>query len=275
MFFERRKDRRRTRSIRGHLLRLARANRMKQLGAATLALMLASGVTFARCGPNSITGPDSGPQPGRGGGRGDIVSTGDVTGTVPNLASVKVEDDPQLVQSNPDFQTSTRTTFPVTEVQHNPCVVPNEDPVLNGYETVYEKLAMDDLTLKYKLRRWRDTRGVYATARAAYDDDNDPATPPRMILVRYRNLTKTLDRFEVGPAGLPFTSEQEAMMHLERLSPEHGMKYGPYDDRTDDDDDSHYMHGAGDDLFVYARDFIKIDQNGVAKQQTTFRSDCR
>lgn len=265
-------DRRQSRSLSGHLRRLAKANRLKQVGVATLAVVLVSGAVFARCGTEGITGPGQAPsQAGGPKAHGDLLPTD----PVPNLVSVQVADDPQLVQSDPDFQTSTTTTYPVTEVAHNPCVIPNEDPVLNGTETVHEKLAMDNLTLKYKLRRWRDTRGVAATVRAPYDDDNNPATPPRMILVRYRNLNKMLDRFEVGPAGLPFTSDQEEMIHLERLSPEHGMKYGPYDDRTDDDDDSQYVHGAGDDLFVFARDFIRIDQNGVTKQQTTFRSECK
>jgi hypothetical protein len=273
MLSERGKDRRRSRSFRGHLQRLARANRLQQLGMGTLALALISGITFARCNSSSLTGPETSAK--SSGIKGDLVSGGEVLESVPNLPSAKIEDDPDLVKTNPDFSTSTRTTFFVTEVAHNPCVVPNEDPVLTGYETVYEKLAMDDLTLKYKLQRWRDTRGVAATAKAAYDDDRNPATPPRMITVRYRNRNRALDRFEVGPAGLPFTSEQEEVIYLERLSPEHGMKYGPYDDREDDDDDRGYQHGPGDDLFVFARDFVRIDKNGVAKQQTTFRSECK
>jgi hypothetical protein len=134
---------------------------------------------------------------------------------------------------------------------------------------------MDNLTLQYKQQTWKDTRGVFATVATYWDDDNNPATPPKAVLVRYRNRTKTLDKFTVGPAGLPFSSDQESTMLLERLSPEHGMKYGPYDDREDDDDDSHYVHGAGDDLFVYARQAVYIDQNGVVREKTVFRTECR
>jgi hypothetical protein len=233
--------------------------------------MLAVGGALAGCGANSMTAPDEGgakspftaPQH-------DLVGTGVVT----NLVPLKSEQDDATAQASPDFATSTETTFPVTETVTNTCHN-FETPVLTGFMKVREKLSMDDLTLKYNMRTWKDTRGVFATAQTYWDDDNDPATPAKPILVRYRNRTNTLDMFQVGPAGLPFTSDQESVMLLERLSPEHGMRYGKYDDREDDDDDRDFRHGQGDDLFVYAKQRVSVDKNGVAREQTVFRTECR
>jgi hypothetical protein len=235
---------------------------------------LAAAGAFVGCSANGITTPGSGdggssmaPAPSA---RPDLLGTGTVTKLVP----LKEEEDPMLAAANPDFATSTETTFPVTETVTNSCYN-NETPVLNGWLKVREKIAMDNLTLKYKQQTWKDTRGVFAGAAASWDDDHDAATPKRVGLVRYRNRTQTLDKFTVGPAGLPFASDQESVMLLERLSPEHGMKYGPDDDREDDDDDREYRHGAGDDLFVYARQAVYIDQNGVTREKTVFRTECR
>jgi lipoprotein-anchoring transpeptidase ErfK/SrfK len=233
--------------------------------------LLAVGGTVAACSANGITGPsDGGGMSPSASANHDLLGTGVIT----SIASVKTEEDPAVSQANPDFATSTETTFPVTEAVTNTCYN-NETPILNGFLKQREKIAMDDLTFKYKLQTWKDTRGVFATATTYYDDDHDPATPPRQMLVRYRNRTNTLDKFEVGPAGLPFSSDQESVMFLERLSPEHGMKYGPYDDREDDDDDREYRHGAGDDLFVYARQAVTVDKNGVQREKNVFRTECR
>jgi hypothetical protein len=204
------------------------------------------------------------------GARPDLIGTGVVTKLVP----LKVEEAPEVAEANPDFVTATETTFPVTETVTNSCYN-NETPVLNGWMKVKEKIQMDNLTLKYKQQTWKDTRGVFAGATASWDDDHDDATPKRVGIVRYRNRTQTLDKFTVGPAGLPFASDQESVMLLERLSPEHGMKYGDRDDREDDDDDREYRHGPGDDLFVYARQAVYIDQNGVTREKTVFRTECR
>jgi hypothetical protein len=236
--------------------------------------LLAAGGAFVGCSANGITTPGSGDggsgMSPKAGARPDLVGTGVVTKLVP----LKEEEDPLISAANPDFSTSTETTFPVTETVTNTCYN-NETPVLNGTMKVREKISMDNLTLQYKQQTWKDTRGVFATVATYWDDDNDASTPPKPVLVRYRNRTKTLDKFTVGPAGLPFASDQESTMLLERLSPEHGMKYGPYDDREDDDDDSHYVHGQGDDLFVYAKQAVYIDQNGVVREKTVFRTECR
>jgi hypothetical protein len=53
------------------------------------------------------------------------------------------------------------------------------------------------------------------------------------------------------------------------------MRYGKYDDREDDDDDRYYRHGLGDDLHVYARVSVRVDRNGVSREKTTFRTECR
>jgi hypothetical protein len=251
----------------------SRRTRTQAIRALALAVLTAGG-TFAACSANGITAPGAGDggssMAPSSGARPDLIGTGTVTKLVP----LKVEEAPEVAEANPDFTTSTETTFPVTETVTNSCYN-NETPVLNGWLKVREKISMDDLTLKYKQQTWKDTRGVFAAAASSWDDDHDEATPNRVGLVRYRNRTTTLDKFTVGPAGLPFSSDQESVMLLERLSPEHGMKYGPYDDREDDDDDREYRHGAGDDLFVYAKQAVYIDKNGVTREKTVFRTECR
>jgi hypothetical protein len=234
------------------------------------ALVVAGGA-FAACQSSGITSPSSG-----GGSMSPKASSGDLVGTgvVTKLVPLHRDEDPEVAKANPDFATTTETVFPTTEVVVNSCHN-DEAPVLNGFLKVREKLAMDDLTLKYKLQTWKDTRGVFATATTYYDDDNDPSTAPRTMVVRYRNRTTTLDQFVTGPAGLPFASDQESLMFLERLSPEHGMRYGKYDDREDDDDDRDYRHGQGDDLLVYVRQSIYVDKNGVQREKNVFRTECR
>lgn len=238
--------------------------------------VLAAGGTFVGCSAHGITAPgsESGNMSPTSGPSHDL-GMGGVT-SVTKLVPVKVEEDESVARANPDFVTTTETTFPVTEVVTNPCY-DNETPILNGTFKMRERIAMDDLTLQYKMTTWKDTRGVAASVLStrAYDDDYDDATPPRQLTVRYRNRTNTLDKFTVGPAGLPFASDQESVMLLERLSPEHGMHYGKYDDREDDDDDREYRHGPGDDLFVYARQAVYIDKNGVTRERTVFRTECR
>jgi hypothetical protein len=255
------------RTTKHHLSRRVSAQSIRAIAIA----MIAVGGTMAACSASGITSPSS--------GGGDLAPVGGSsktlgTGLITNLVPLKTEVDPDIERNSTDFSTSTETTFPYTETVTNSCWN-NETPVLNGYLKQRERIVMDDLTLKYKMQTWADTRGVAATAPAWYHDDDDPATPPRQIMVRYRNKTQTLDKFEVGPAGLPFSSDQESRMHLERLSPEHGMKYGHHDDRHDDDDDRGYRHGPGDDLFVYARTRVYVDKNGNQREKTEFRTECR
>jgi hypothetical protein len=251
--------------------KLARRTAGRTTRAIALAF-LAAGGTFAACRAGGITSPTD-----EGGGISPKSSSGDLigTGVVANVVPVKVEEDEAVAQANPDFSTTTETTFPVTEFITNTCHN-DETPVLNGYLKQREKISMDDLTLKYKLQTWKDTRGTFATATTTWEEDDGYGHKTlRTGIVRYRNRTTTLDKFVTGPAGLPFASDQESVMYLERLSPEHGMHYGKYDDREDDDDDRDYRHGAGDDLFVFARQSLYVDKNGVTRQKTEFRTECR
>jgi hypothetical protein len=257
--------------IKGRMSRRAATQAIRVFAVA----VLAAGGTFAGCSAHGITAPgaESGSMsPSSGASR--TLGVGGVTETVTNLVPLKEDEDESVAQANPDFVTSTETTFPMTEFVVNTCYN-DETPILNGYLKQRETIKMDDLTLQYKMQTWKDTRGVAANSTASYDDDGNPLTPARRLTVRYRNLGTTLDKFTVGPAGLPFSSDQESVMHLERLSPEHGMRYGPYDDRDDDDDDRYYRHGQGDDLFVYARVTVRVDRNGVSREKTTFRTECR
>jgi hypothetical protein len=260
------------RMIKGRISRRTATTAIRVIAVA----VLAAGGTFVGCSAHGITAPGA-----EGGSMSPsapsrTLGVGGVTETVTNLVSVREEEDESIAKANPDFVTSTETTFPMTEFVVNTCYN-NETPILNGYLKQRERIQMDDLTLKYKMTTWKDTRGVAAAATStnAYDDDRDDATPPRQLTVRYRNRGTTLDKFTVGPAGLPFSSDQESVTWLERLSPEHGMRYGKHDDREDDDDDRYYRHGQGDDLFVYARQSVYVDKNGVTREKTVFRTECR
>jgi hypothetical protein len=234
--------------------------------------VLAAGGTFAACSASGITSPSSqGAEISPMERSGDLIGTGIVTNIVP----VRIEEEESVAMSDPDFATSPETKFPYTETVTNSCYN-NETPVLNGYLRQREKLKMDDLTMKYRMKTWKDTRGVIAAATATWEeDDGNGHKTKRTGLVRYINKTKTLDKFETGPAGLPFSSDQEERMHLQRLSPEHGMKYGHDDLREDDDDDRDFRPGPGDDLFVYARRRLYVDNNGVTREKAEFRTECR
>jgi hypothetical protein len=258
------------RAVKGDFSRRTRTLAIRAIAVA----VLAAGGTFAGCSANGITAPNDGEGMSPVSGPQRTLGVGGVTGTVTKLVPLKEDEDPAIAQANPDFATTTETTFPTTEFVTNTCHN-EETPILNGYLKMRERIAMDDLTLQYKMQTWKDTRGVFATAATYWDDDDDASTAPKPVLVRYRNRTTTLDKFTVGPAGLPFASDQESVMYLERLSPEHGMRYGKYDDREDDDDDSHYRHGQGDDLFVYVRQAVYVDKNGVTREKTVFRTECR
>lgn len=248
----------------------------RSAAARLVAIAVLGGAIAVGCNAHGLTAPgaEGGPRDPMSHGGGGLGTDG-LTELVVELVPLKREDDPEIANANPDFVTSTETVFPWTEAVTNSCVTPMETPVLNGTYKVREKLAMDDLTLKYKLQTWKDLRGVYATVTTYYDDDHDPSTAPKKQLVRYRNKQRTLDYFETGPAGIPFASNQESTLWLERLSPEHGMRYGPYDDRDDDDDDRDYRHGPGDDLFVYAQQRVTVDKNGATREKTVFRTECR
>lgn len=213
-----------------------------------------SGTAFAACRGSDIAGPSSPSASAPAGGRphGDVLP-----GDIPELPSLFGKEDEQVAQANPDFVTTTETTFETTEAVYNPCM--NETPVMNGFIRVRSKTKVDGLTLQYKLQTWKDTRGVAATATAYWDHDGDPATPMQPYTVRYHNRENALDKFEVGPAGLPFRSIQESRIWLQREGDPHK---------------SATILG-GDDLFVFASQKVVVDQNGIVHEKFQYRTECK
>lgn len=206
----------------------------------------ASSATFAACNASDIAGPStptaSAPRPS--------ATVGGITELIP----VKSLESEAVALANPNFQTSTKTIFPTTQVIHNPCM--NETPILNGHIKVYEKLQLNGVTLKYDMHGWWDTRGVAATATAYHDDDGDPATPMKEYTVNYHNKQSDFDRFMWGPAGLPFQSYQESKIHLRR---EH---------------DPRKTIVGGDDLFVHTSMRFMVDENGTHHEKLQYRTEC-
>jgi hypothetical protein len=221
------------------------------------------GTTFAACQSSSITGPaeSSTGTISRHDSYDDDDHDGDdddgLIGTIVNLLPSKKEISDDDALRDPDFVEATETTFPTTEAVYNVCM--NESPVLNGYIKVKTKLVLDEGTMKYKLRSWKDTRGVYATVKKYRDHDNNALTPPEEYLVKYHNKQVYLDEFEVGPAGLPFESEQEDIIWLQREGRDDGVL------ATD----------KGDDMFVYARQKVKVSSSGHSYEKFTHKTECK
>lgn len=224
-------------------------------------LAVAVGVTaftVHACSQN-VTGPASSFAPSSRDGHGELISV-----EVPLLATTSRKETDDEARANPDNLLATETTFPVTETVTNTCYN-METPVLNGYLKQRERIKIaDDLSMKYQFDTWKDTRGVYATATTTWDDDDDPSTAPKVIQVRYRNNEQTIDHFSTGPAGLPFESLQEDRIWLQRFGPEHKGE-----------DEYTYRARPGDDLFVYVKERVRVDNNGATRTERVFRTECR
>ncbi|HVE77683.1 MAG TPA: hypothetical protein VNA89_02420, partial [Gemmatimonadaceae bacterium] len=176
---------------------------------------------------------------------------------VVNLVSTQKLVSEEVASADPDYIESTHTQFETTDPVHNPCR--NETPVLVGKMRVHSRLVFDGLTLKYRLRSWKNTKDVYAEATTYEDHDNDPLTPAEAKKVLYVNQSRELDEFDVGPAGLPFESDQESRIHLVRTREAAGVL------ATD----------PGDDLFVYARQRVRVNESGVTHEKIEFRTECK
>lgn len=216
-----------------------------------VALLLGGGLssaTFGACNTGDITGPSaptaSAPKP-----------SGNLTGEIVELVPLTSTESEAVAMADPNFTTSTKTTYPTTQVIYNYCM--NETPVLNGHVKIYEKLQMNGVTLKYDMHAWWDTRGVAASATAYYDHDGDPATPMQSYVVNYHNKQSDFDKFVVGPAGLPFVSRQGSRIHLKREGDTRKTIFG------------------GDDMYVYASMRVVVDQNGVVHEKMEYRTECK
>ncbi len=231
-----------------------------------LTAALLGGGTLTACNASSITGPSSlGEQ---------AMSTG--PSLTPNLLTASDDSDSdsdnwtrhepehrkktqEEANADPDYTNTVETTFPVTEVVMNTCR--NELVVLNGYLKSRLKTQVDPLGgMRVQLNEHKDTRGVYGEYRyeESYWDDHDNSWKKRSRVVRYHNKEMLLDQFKVGPAGLPFQSHFNSVMHLEREGP-----------------DPFYVKRYGDDLFVHVNEIVKIGTNGVPYVKYEYRTDCR
>ena len=252
MGIERRSGERVRYTFRKYLKRWIDLSLPRKIVASVVVAAGVGGTSFAACRGSDIAGP-SAPTASAPSVPGPSRSL--VDAEVPELPSLFAKEDEEIAKANPDFVTSTETTFETTEAVYNECA--NEMPVLNGYIKTREKTSFDGLTLRYKLHVWKDTRGVAATATAYWDDDNDELTPKKAYTVRYHNQERAFDKFEVGPAGLPFKSFQQSRIHLRR------------------EGDSRKQFPGGDDLFVYASHKIIVDANGVTHERFQFRAECK
>jgi hypothetical protein len=179
----------------------------------------------------------------------------------PLVESERHEKTDDEVEADEGFRTATETTFPVTEAMYNTCV--NELVVLNGTQKERMVLESDGLTLKFKLRVFKDTRGVAATTDVWVDDDHNEFTPRVKKTVRYHNKNRYLDEFRAGPVdGLPFRSKQESVIWLQR---EGGWRHDGWDTNR----------RFGDDLFVFFSNEVKISQSGIVREETKFRTECK
>lgn len=247
--------------------RWIRLSTARRIAAIALSAAVLGGATATACDSSAITGPAAIDE-----------ETGLVGGSAPSgtLLSTSDDDDdsrytyhkPEHKRKNqdeanadPDYTTTTETTFPVTEAVYNTCR--NEGPiVLNGYLRSRVRIDADPLgSLRFQLREYKDTRGVYGdyTYDEDYYDDHDNSWKKRTHVVRYHNREFLLDQFKVGPAEAPFRSEFISKMHLQREGHDHRDDEMP----------------TGDDLYVFVKQIMKIDTNGQLVVQHKFETDCK
>lgn len=220
----------------------------------------AGGTTFAACRGDDVTGPPTsevahGPQVPRTHSSGNFDDD-----DAPYYPSKHDKKSREELDDDPQFKESTEVSFPVTEAVYNSCR--NELVVLSGELRVRTRTELDALGgFKFKLQEWKDTRGVFGdyTFEEDYWDDDDDSWKKRRHVVRYHNKETLLDRFEVGPFGLPFRSDFISKMHLERD--------GKY--RKDP-----LVKERGDDLFVFVRESVKIGTDGIPQIRSEFKTEC-
>ena len=241
--------------------RWIRMSRLRRAAAMTVSAAALGGVTFTACNSDSITGPP--PAPGAMGSgpsaSGTLLSSGDDDSRYTYHEPEHKRKTQQEADADPDYTTTVETTFHVTEAVYNTCR--NELVVLNGYLKSRMRLDADPLgSLRFQLREYKDTRGVYGEYRYEEDyyDDHDNSWKKRTKVVRYHNREFLLDQFKVGPAEAPFRSEFISKMYLQREGP-----------------DANYVKQYGDDLWVFVKQIMKVDTNGQLVVQHKFETECK
>ena len=239
--------------------RWIRMSRLRRAVAMTVSAAALGGVTFTACNSDSITGPSpamaapSGPS-----SSGTLLSSDDDSEYTYHQPEHKRKTQEEA-DADPDYTTTTETTFPVTEAVYNSCR--NELVVLNGYLKSRLRIDADPLgSLRFQLREYKDTRGVYGeyTYEEDYYDDDDDSWKKRTKVVRYHNREFLLDQFKVGPADAPFRSEFISKMYLQREGP-----------------DPNYVKQYGDDLWVFVKQIMKVGTDGQVVVQHTFETECK
>lgn len=266
MFVERRLTPRIKMTVRrtiAHWVAMSRARRT----IASLAITAAIGGTmFGACRASDVTAPDFGSSSKKMSASNALSSANLIGGTTSdedsdNYPRQDARHDRQTdsdADADPVFRQSVETVFPVTEAVYNTCR--NELVVLNGYLKQRTNLQTGPaLAQSFSLRTWKDTRGVYgeATVPEQYWDEDSKSYKTRNRIVRYHNRESLLDRFDIGPFGLPIQSVFESKMRLER----------------DGADPLRKVFGQGDDLYVFVRNRMVVDTRGTREEQT-FRTEC-
>ena len=292
-FVERRLSPRIKMTARRHIAYWVAMSRTRRIVASLGVAATIGGTTFGACRASDISGPNfKSRQQAQGISRTLGTSDGGLIGgsdrdsdsdSWPQAPSSHKKLDDDEARNDEKFVTATETTFPVTEAVYNTCV--GEGPiVLNGYMKERMRIETDPFdAIKFQLRTWKDTRGVYGTL--SYDedyyDDNDRSWKRRDHVIRYRNRESLLDKFEAGPLGLPFQSVFETKMFLQRDGHDdghhhHGKSHDGHHDRDDHHDDrGSYRWQPGDDLFVWVKQVVKVDRNGVPRTYNEFRTECK
>jgi hypothetical protein len=230
----------------------------------------AAGLGLAGCGADSITGISqqsftdgisANLTGGLGGDDGLFDDEAYWKEEVPVAESRKAEKTDDELKDDPDFNSTTETTFPTTEAHYNTCT--DELVVLNGHQKQRIQIQTEGQTLRFNMRVWKDLRGIAASTDIWVDDDGNEFTPRVKKTVRYHNKTRTVDEFKVGPVdGLPYESRFESVYWLQR---EGGWRKHGWDTRK----------LPGDDLFVYVIERIRVNQDGTVRQKSEFRAECR
>jgi hypothetical protein len=252
-------------TVRRHIAYWVAMSPARRIVASLGVAAIIGGTTFGACKASDFTGPTfkSGQPTATRTSKNVATSDGTIddeaTAPWPMAPARHGEMSPTEAENDTRVRAAHEASVPITERVYNACR--NERPiVLNGF--IKERKLLETGAADgggHTLQQVMDTRGVHGTY--AYDedywDDNSQSWKKRQRVVRYHNRENTLDRFEVGPAGLPFQSELHTRMHLQREGA------GPNSRRY------------GDDLFVLIKQTVRIGKDGIPQTYTEFRSECK
>lgn len=266
MFVERRLTPRIKMTVRRTIAHWVAMSRTRRIVASLAITAAVGGTTFGACRASDVTAPDFGSKKmsaSKSLSSSNLIggTTSDSDSDSDNYPKHDARHDRQSdsdADADPVFRQSVETVFPVTEAVYNTCR--NELVTLNGYLKQRMNLQMGpQLAQSYSLRTWKDTRGIYgeATVVETYWDEDSKSYKSRNRIVRYHNRETMLDRFDVGPFGIPMQSLFESKMRLQREGADPLAK----------------VYGQGDDLYVFVKNRVVVSTSGT-KEEQTFRTEC-